>query len=136
MLLVEAGSSNSEAAQLSGAERFNVAFAPNSPLNWGYKTAPQGHLSGQEIDYSRGKGLGGSTAINFCAWTVGPRDDYDEWADLVGDERFGWRNVRGVLKRIEDLRTWIPDPSMKHRIDAQIESAKSVNPKWANFADL
>jgi choline dehydrogenase-like flavoprotein len=68
-------------------------------MNWFYKTVPQTHLAGQEIDYSRGKGLGGSTAINFCGWTVGPRDDYDEWANIVRDERFAWKNVQRVLKK-------------------------------------
>ncbi|KAF2732239.1 alcohol oxidase [Polyplosphaeria fusca] len=121
VLLVEAGSTNSEAAHLSGTERFEVAFAPDSPLNWRYKTAPQNHLSGQEIDYSRGRGLGGSTAINFCGWTVGPRDDYDEWADLVGDGRFAWMNVRRVLKRIENLNPAIPDPRMRKWLGARPE---------------
>jgi choline dehydrogenase-like flavoprotein len=120
-LLLEAGSSNSDAANLSAADRFTVAFAPDSPLNWLYKTAPQNHLSGQEIDYSRGKGLGGSTAINFCGWTVGPRDDYDEWADMVRDERFGWQNVNRVLKRVGNLDPTIPDERMSKYLGAQSE---------------
>ncbi|KAF1845989.1 GMC oxidoreductase [Cucurbitaria berberidis CBS 394.84] len=119
VLLVEAGGSNDEAAYLSGADRYNVAFAAGSPLNWHYKTTPQTHLKGQVIDYSRGKGLGGSTAINFCGWTVGPRDDYDEWASIVGDERFAWSNVKNVLKRISNLDTRIPDQTMNHRINAK-----------------
>ncbi|KAF2707170.1 GMC oxidoreductase [Pleomassaria siparia CBS 279.74] len=119
VLLAEAGSSNSDAANLSAADRFTVAFAPNSPLNWGYKTVPQNHLSGQEVDYSRGKGLGGSTAINFCGWTVGPKDDYDEWADLVEDERFGWKNVDRVLKRVENLDATIPDTTMRKQLNAK-----------------
>jgi len=32
-------------------------------MNWGDKTAPQTALNGREIDYARGKGLGGSSAI-------------------------------------------------------------------------
>ncbi|ORX95916.1 glucose-methanol-choline oxidoreductase, partial [Clohesyomyces aquaticus] len=120
ILLVEAGPANEDAANLSGAERFNVAFAPDSPLNWGYKTTPQKHASNLEIDYSRGRGLGGSTAINFCAWTVGPRDDYDEWADMVGDDRFGWRNVRRVLKRIENLRPKIPAQDLRKHLHPEI----------------
>lgn len=118
ILLVEAGPTNEDAAYLDGAERFNVAFAPNSPMNWGYKTAPQHHLSGQEIDYSRGRGLGGSTAINFCGWTVGPRDDYDEWADIVGNKRFAWENVSRVLRRIENLDMRIPDERMRKKLGA------------------
>ena len=113
VLLVEAGSSNAETTHLSGSERFEVAFAPDSKLNWHYKTAPQNHLSGQEVDYSRGRGLGGSTAINFCGWTVGPRDDYDEWADMVGDVRFGWKNVSKVLRRVENLDPKVPDANMQ-----------------------
>ena len=46
-------------------------------LNWGYKTTPQEHCNGRELDYSRGKGLGGGTAINFGVYTVGVRDDYN-----------------------------------------------------------
>ncbi|KAF1994742.1 GMC oxidoreductase [Amniculicola lignicola CBS 123094] len=121
VLLLEAGGSNEDAASQTGAGRFNVAFSPNSPLNWGYKTAPQHHLSGQEIDYSRGKGLGGSTAINFCGWTVGPRDDYDEWADIVGDDRFGWKNASRALKRVENVDTWIPDEMLREKFAAKAE---------------
>jgi choline dehydrogenase-like flavoprotein len=78
-------------------------------MNWGYKTEPQTQLNGQIIDYSRGKGLGGSTAINFCGWTVGPSDDYERWAEIVGDQRFGWENVERVLRRVENLNPRIPD---------------------------
>jgi choline dehydrogenase-like flavoprotein len=117
VLLVEAGGSNVNAAHQSGADRFNAAFADGSPMNWHYKTAPQTHLAGQEIDYSRGKGLGGSTAINFCAWTVGPRDDYDEWARIVDDQRFAWKNVKRVLKRITNLDPRVPNQHFRNVVD-------------------
>ncbi|KAF2031702.1 alcohol oxidase [Setomelanomma holmii] len=120
VLLVEAGGSNANAAHQSGADRYNAACAGGSPMNWHYKTAPQTQLASQEIDYSRGKGLGGSTSINFCGWTVGPRDDYDEWASIVGDERFAWKNVKRVLKRISNLDTRIPDQRLKNAINANI----------------
>jgi choline dehydrogenase-like flavoprotein len=55
-------------------------------MNWGYKTLPQTHLKGQQIDYSRGKGLGGSTAINFSCWVIGADEDFNEWARKVGDD--------------------------------------------------
>ncbi|KAL5117207.1 hypothetical protein ACEQ8H_004896 [Pleosporales sp. CAS-2024a] len=121
VLLIEAGGDNAHAAHQSGADRYNAAFADLSPMNWFYKTAPQTQLAGQEIDYSRGKGLGGSTAINFCGWTVGPRDDYDEWANIVGDQRFAWNHVQKVLKRISNLDPKIPDPRLKHVVHARIE---------------
>ncbi|KAH7069466.1 hypothetical protein FB567DRAFT_224485 [Paraphoma chrysanthemicola] len=121
VLLVEAGGFNADAPHQSGADRYKAAFAEGSQMNWRYKTTPQLHLDGQEIDYSRGKGLGGSTAINFCGWTVGSRDDYDEWASIVGDEKFAWQNVSRVLKRISNLDPRIPDHRLKDVISAKIE---------------
>ena len=68
--------------------------------NWGYKTVPQKELDGREIDYSRGKGLGGSTAINFCVYTRGPKADYDHWAKLVGDNAWDWENSKERFKKV------------------------------------
>jgi hypothetical protein len=63
VLLLEAGSNNGDIPYRVPADRFKTF--QEATLNWGYKTVPQNHLKGQQIDYSRGKGLGGSTAINF-----------------------------------------------------------------------
>jgi choline dehydrogenase-like flavoprotein len=49
-------------------------------LNWGYKTTPQTHCLSRDLDYSGGLRLGGSSAINFGLFTIGARDDYEEWA--------------------------------------------------------
>ncbi|KAK7951384.1 uncharacterized protein PG986_007112 [Apiospora aurea] len=106
VLLLEAGGPNEDAAHLTGAERYEVAFREGSPLNWAYKTEPQ--WNGQQIDYSRGKGLGGSTAINFCGWVVGSSEDYDEWARLVGDDSFGWKNAQRCLRQIENFHNDVP----------------------------
>lgn len=68
--------------------------------NWGYKTIPQEQLNRREIDYSRGKGLGGSTAINYCVYTRGPEADYEHWADVVGDDNWRWKNVLQRFKKV------------------------------------
>lgn len=70
-------------------------------LNWGYKTTPQEHCNGRELDYSRGKGLGGGSAINFGVYTVGARDDYNEWASVVDDNTFGWKQMQTRFKNLE-----------------------------------
>jgi len=103
VLLLEAGGSNTDATYLVPADRYALAFS-QPDLNWGYKTAPQTHLKGQQVDYSRGKGLGGSTAINFSCWVVGADEDFEEWARKVGDEDWGWERVKKRLKKIESLQ--------------------------------
>lgn len=70
-------------------------------MNWQYKTVPQKHLNDRVIDYSRGRALGGTSTLNFAAYTTGPKDDYDYWAELVGDETFGWDNAVKRRKNIE-----------------------------------
>lgn len=80
----------------------------NQDLNWGYKTSPQEHCNNREIDYSRGKGLGGSSAINFGVFTRGARDDYDEWARIVGDDAFNWEAMVGRFKSLETFHGRLP----------------------------
>lgn len=87
-------------------------------MNWGYKTTPQTQLKGQQIDYSRGRGLGGSTAINFCCWVVGADEDYNHWADLVGDDVWRWNNVKERFKKVESYHVEVPE-----------EHKKYINPK-------
>lgn len=125
VLLLEAGGSNVVSTQLSAAERFKIAFDPDSPMNWHYKTVLQQLLNDQVIDYSRGRGLGGSTAINFCAWVVGARDDYDEWARMVGDDSFSWQNVKRSLDKIGNLNPEIPSPAMKNYVEADTKGTYS-----------
>lgn len=107
VLLLEAGGNNTEPSKLYLAERFTTLMTDG--MNWGYKTVPQEHLNGREIDYSRGKGLGGSSGINFACYTVGPRDDYDQWAREVGDEAFNWENARRRYNAIETYDLDVPE---------------------------
>ncbi|KAH7055960.1 oxidoreductase [Macrophomina phaseolina] len=107
VLLLEAGGNNTEPSNLYLANRFTTLMTDG--MNWGYKTAPQTHLNGREIDYSRGKGLGGSSGINFACYTIGPRDDYDAWAEAVGDEAFGWEQARARYKRLEAYDVDVPE---------------------------
>lgn len=101
VLLLEAGSRNDDKTLRVSGKRWVTMMEPN--LNWGYKTTPQEHCSGRQIDYSRGKGLGGSSVINFGMYTVGARDDYDQWAAEVGDDTFAWTNIQSRFKALENF---------------------------------
>jgi choline dehydrogenase-like flavoprotein len=66
-----------------------------------YVTEAQKHLANRAVNYARGKGLGGSSAINFCFYTRGAKDDFDEWARRVGDDFFNWKNAERRFKKFE-----------------------------------
>lgn len=80
----------------------------NKDMNWGYKTVPQPACNNREIDYSRGLGLGGSSAINFGVYTVGAKDDYEEWARIVGDNEFAWNQIQKRFKALESFHDDVP----------------------------
>ena len=52
----------------------------NPASNWAYETVPQPGLNGRRGYQPRGKGLGGSSAINAMAYIRGNPWDYDNWA--------------------------------------------------------
>ncbi|KAJ2971052.1 hypothetical protein NQ176_g7880 [Zarea fungicola] len=80
------------------------------------------HCANRAIDYSRGKGLGGSSAINFGCYTIGAKDDYEEWARLVGDQSFNWDNIQARFKRLETLHANLPAG-----VESKYTSPKSEN---------
>lgn len=49
-------------------------------LTWGYRTAPDPATDNRAILFPRGRGLGGSSAINGLMQVRGQAEDYDLWA--------------------------------------------------------
>ncbi|KAJ5612021.1 hypothetical protein N7510_005215 [Penicillium lagena] len=117
VLLLEAGGRNDDPSLRVDGKRWTTFQMED--MNWGYKTVPQEHLNGRKLDYSRGKGLGGSTAINFGVYITGAQDDYDEWAAEVGDDTFRWENMQRRFKKLESFDTTVHVP----------EHEKYVKPK-------
>ena len=78
-------------------------YCINNPrTDWCYKTEPEAGLNGRSIIYARGKGLGGSTLINAMLYLRGQARDYDEWAELSGDDGWSWQSVLPLFKGVED----------------------------------
>ncbi|MBB5461442.1 GMC family oxidoreductase [Paraburkholderia sp. Cpub6] len=69
--------------------------------NYGYLTTPQPGLAGRQGYQPRGRGFGGSSAINAMIYTRGHPLDYDEWARL-GCDGWSWAEVLPYFRRAED----------------------------------
>lgn len=59
-----------------------VISIPTKLNNWALETIPQKGLNQRKGYQPRGKGLGGSSAINAMVYIRGHRNDYDHWAAL------------------------------------------------------
>tara|TARA_R110002072_G_scaffold22383_30_gene78413 strand:+ start:1169 stop:2752 length:1584 start_codon:yes stop_codon:yes gene_type:complete len=68
--------------------------------NYRYETVPQKGLNGRVGYQPRGRGLGGSSAINAMIYIRGHRWDYDHWAEL-GCSGWGYDDVLPYFKRAE-----------------------------------
>ncbi|MEY4269043.1 MAG: hypothetical protein RLZZ58_259, partial [Pseudomonadota bacterium] len=94
--LVEAGGTNTGYRTLVPAF---VAFQ-TAKTNWMFDTVPQPGLNGRLGYQPRGRGLGGSSALNGMVYIRGNKWDYDNWAAL-GCDGWSYADVLPYFKRSE-----------------------------------
>lgn len=69
--------------------------------SWSLWSEPEPGLDGRKIPVPRGKGLGGSSAINGTVYNRGSPHDYDQWAEL-GLSDWTYASLLPYFRRIED----------------------------------
>lgn len=104
ILLVEAGGEDDWFwIKIPVGYLFTIA---NPRTDWCFQTQPEPGLAGRSIHYARGRGLGGSSSINAMIYMRGQSYDYDQWAQLTGDERWRWNGENGqtlsIYKALEN----------------------------------
>jgi len=72
----------------------------NPSVDWCYRTEPDPGLNGRQLDWPRGKVLGGSSSLNGLLYVRGQPQDYDRWAQM-GNPGWGWDDVLPLFKRSE-----------------------------------
>ncbi|MBB5705052.1 GMC family oxidoreductase [Sphingopyxis panaciterrulae] len=94
--LVEAGGSNDIIRVKTPGF---MPFIPKAS-NYRYDTVPQAGLGGRIGYQPRGRGLGGSSAINAMVYIRGNAFDYDQWAEL-GATGWSYADVLPYFRRSE-----------------------------------
>jgi choline dehydrogenase len=72
----------------------------HADLTWGYRTAPDPATGNRVILFPRGRGLGGSSAINGLMQVRGQAEDYDLWAQK-GCRGWSYQEVVPYFQRTE-----------------------------------
>ena len=99
VLLLEAGGRDTNPWIHIPVGYFKTMHDPE--LDWCYRTEPDEKVAGREIQWPRGKVLGGSSSLNGLLYVRGQREDYDRWAAL-GNEGWSYREVLPYFKKSED----------------------------------
>ncbi|KXN91125.1 Choline dehydrogenase, mitochondrial [Leucoagaricus sp. SymC.cos] len=100
VLVLEAGGSP------NGVQNISVPFyclraTPQTPNDWNYTTVPQQGLNNRSIAFPRGHVLGGSSSVNFMAYTRGTFEDWDRYARVTKDSGWSWNNMQKYFRRNE-----------------------------------
>ncbi|MEX3785770.1 GMC family oxidoreductase [Paraburkholderia sp. BR14374] len=100
VLLIEAGGDNN--TMLVHMPKGIVKLVSKPRHAWHYPVEQQRRpdLGGGEV-WVRGKGLGGSSAINGMIYVRGQPEDYDRWEELAGSN-WSWEHMKRVFKTIEN----------------------------------
>ena len=99
VLLLEAGGANGSVLVRMPAG-VGTLIKQKSKHNWGFWTQPEPHMDGRRLWQPRGKGLGGSSAINGMIYIRGHARDYDQWRQM-GLTGWGYSDVLPYFRRAE-----------------------------------
>ncbi|MEM1363964.1 MAG: GMC family oxidoreductase N-terminal domain-containing protein [Pseudomonadota bacterium] len=98
VLLLEAGGDDND-PRISTPATFGAL--PNTRFDWGFRTGPQEHLSRRQINYPRGRCIGGTGSINYMIYLRGHPSDYNTWQQL-GATGWGWEDVLPYFRKAEN----------------------------------
>jgi len=82
------------------------------PMDWSFAAEPGAAVNNRPVHQAMGKALGGGTSINGMVWARGHKNDFQQWAEVSGDSRWGYQHVLDIYKRIEDWHG-TPDPERR-----------------------
>jgi len=73
----------------------------NPGTDWCYVTEPDPGINGRQLQWPRGKVLGGSSSINGLLYVRGQAEDYDDW-EALGNKGWSYKDVLPYFKKSED----------------------------------
>jgi len=128
VLVIEAGkdpTGNPDVSSIMGTFALG-----SSELNWNYVTTPQENNNNRTHVESAGKALGGGSVINYGGWTRGDFSDYDEWARVIGDDRWSYQGMLPYFQKSEHYYDSKADAKL-HGFDGPIHviSVSASDPK-------
>ncbi|KAI0682713.1 GMC oxidoreductase [Cytidiella melzeri] len=129
VLVLEGGAAHIDVPDISRPASYGSHFA-NTNYSYEYKLAKQKFAGDRETVWQRGKGLGGSSGINFLCWLKPSRGDIDDF-EALGNPGWCWENYQHFVTRTEGFRE--PSRLAKHKVDLKIDTIGRDGPLCLQF---
>ncbi|KAJ7024174.1 GMC oxidoreductase [Mycena alexandri] len=99
VVVLEAGEANLGDPNILVPAQFGKTFT-NPKYDWAFPTEKQKYCNDKEFIWSRGKGLGGSSGLNFHVWIKPPAADIDA-IEKLGNPGWNWQEYMKYSQRSE-----------------------------------
>ncbi|TQS33936.1 hypothetical protein Golomagni_05704, partial [Golovinomyces magnicellulatus] len=98
--LVDPGASEKDNAVVK--DTLNWLEVSNTYINWNYTSVSQSHANGRKLQYSAGRGIGGTSLMNGMTYIRGDKAQFDAWEKL-GNPGWNWNNLLPYYEKVERL---------------------------------
>lgn len=98
--LIEAGPAAPEELGINVPGMFGSTA--NGPYDWNLTSTPQPGLGGRQVGLTRGKVLGGSSALNYLLWNRASAPEYDIW-ETLGNPGWNWDSMVAGMAKSENF---------------------------------
>ncbi|KAJ4479144.1 alcohol oxidase [Lentinula aciculospora] len=108
--VLEAGEHIDELPEISVPGMMGQALG-NPKVDWAFSTVEQPAVLNRKIFSPRGKGVGGTSAINFLVYQRASEEDYDA-IETLGNPKWNWKDT--FLEYLMKVETYVPptDPAI------------------------
>ncbi|TDL15526.1 alcohol oxidase [Rickenella mellea] len=119
VVVLEAGDAHLNEPQI--LVPFEVGSVYGNPdYDWLYQSVPQTHAGGAVVNLTRGKVLGGSSALNAMLWDRSAEFEYNNIAQL-GNSGWDWSGLLPYFKKPENFTH--PDPAFAQKWNLTFDDA-------------
>ncbi|KAL3481916.1 hypothetical protein BJX99DRAFT_253041 [Aspergillus californicus] len=130
VLVIEAGKIDNYSPAIQYPRHVSLAPVNNS---WPITSLPDAKLNNRTTPVEAARLLGGGSAINGMAFDRGSPGDYDLWAELIGDERWGWEGLLPYFKKSETFTPPTEDLQKEFGIGYDMDVHGTTGPVQSSF---
>ena len=98
--VIEAGENRSEDVNVLAPSLLTALYG-NPDYDSIHTTTPQKDVNDRVIGHPRGKQLGGSSAINYLAFTHASQQNINDWG-LLGNDGLSWDEIAPYYQKSEN----------------------------------